>query len=68
MRLSAGTTLLDGRVEICFNRIWGTICDDSWDDNDATVVCRQLNHSSKGILQNSLTCIVILFVIRSKSY
>ena len=29
----------EGRVEICFNNTYGTICDDLWDDRAARVAC-----------------------------
>ncbi len=51
MRLVGGTSNLEGRVEICLNDEWGTVCDQMWNFNDSSVVCRQL-----GLAFNGMRC------------
>ena len=42
IRLSGSSNTYSGRVEYCYNGIFGTICDDEWSLQDANVACRQL--------------------------
>ena len=44
LRLIKGTTSNEGRLEICIYSIWGTVCANSFDTNDARVACRQLRY------------------------
>ena len=48
LRLVGGANVRDGRVEICINNAWGTVCNNLFDDEDARVVCTEMGFSEEG--------------------
>ena len=52
VRLVGSVNMTEGRLEICVNDYWGTVCNDGasdvFDRNAAEVVCRQLGFPESG--------------------
>ena len=56
VRLVGGWGSYEGNVQVCNSGEWGYVCGNSWDNNDAKVVCRQLGYSTSSNRLNK-TCI-----------
>ena len=54
--MAGGATTHEGRLEVCSNGQWGTVCDDIFTDIEASVVCKQLFGPHYGIFSYHNVC------------
>ena len=59
VRLVDGSGPHEGRLEVCVNEAWGTVCSNGWDNADSKVVCNQLGYLSFG----TVICIFVVVLI-----
>ena len=48
LQLGGEKTAVSGRLEVCYNKVWGTVCNYAWGDDDSRVACRQLGFQAYG--------------------
>ena len=47
VRLVGGSNSMEGRVEVCYSGVWGTVCSNHWNAVDAAVVCGQVLNTTR---------------------
>ena len=50
---------LRGHVEVCLDQQWTSVCDTSWTQQDATVVCKQLGYGQATNLGTTNTMLAV---------
>ena len=56
VKFGDGRSSYEGRIEVCHNNVWGTVCNHNFDRRESAVVCRQLGLPYTGML-SCMQCI-----------
>ena len=51
VRLFGGSNPNEGRLEVCINQVWGTVCSKYWHTADTKTACRELGYQELGKLK-----------------
>jgi deleted-in-malignant-brain-tumors protein 1 len=51
MRLVNGTAPSNGRLEVCYNGLWGTVSQDRWDVYSVRIICSILGYNMSGLVR-----------------
>ena len=52
-----------GIVEVCVSGSYTRVCDDGWDNSDASVVCSQMGFSRYGIYQPLFWFLIFMYIV-----
>ncbi len=63
IRIAGGLSSHEGRVEVCLNQAWGTVCDRSWSTEDSNVVCGQLGFLPLGTFVAVVVVVLLLLLL-----
>ena len=65
VRLVDGSLDQEGRVEVCVNGVWGSVCGHGWSSSDGRVVCKQLGYPDSSMIINHTVILMILLILTS---
>ena len=70
VRLMDGVIQQEGRIEVCTNGVWGSVCDQAWDKTDAHVLCQELGYAELGnkLCKHGLSIIQLFSPTESVAY
>ena len=59
-----GPTQYEGRVEVYVDGVRGLVCDDSWDDVAASIVCKEMGFAGKYCCDPTSVLIIVVNMVK----
>ena len=64
--LASGPSNREGRVEVCVDGHWGTVCGEGWGDTEAGLVCARLGFPREGEYKRTITHYIVYYTNRTE--